>query len=110
MSRVRLYRASDDAFNAIMVVDIAVITDCCYSTIDLVGEDRPDQTHGSSAYGRKLAMARWWLVAINITPTTPSMASKLTQLSFIVKSETSLQATVKSLKTPLSGIIMISNL
>jgi hypothetical protein len=110
MSRVRLYRASDDTFNAIMVVDIAVITDRCYSTIDLAGEDRPDQTQGPSAYGRKLAMARWWLVAINITPTTPSMASKLTQFSFIVKSETSLQATIKSLKTPLSAIIMICNL
>jgi hypothetical protein len=49
-------------------------------------------------------------MAINKTPTTPSMASKLPQLSFIAKRKTSLQATLKSLKTAPSVIIVICNL
>jgi hypothetical protein len=47
------------------------------------------------------------LRATNTTPTTPSIASKLSQLSFIAKNKTSLQATLKSLKTPPNAIIVI---
>ncbi len=82
--RVRLYLTSDDAFNAIIAVDIAVITDRCDLAVDLAGLDRSDQECGPSAFGRKWTTARRWLVAVNTTPTTP-MASKLPQLSFIAR-------------------------
>ena len=79
----------------IIVVDITVITYHCDLVVDLAGANRSNQARGPSARGRKLATTRRWLVAINTTPTTPSMASKLPQLSFIAKSKTSLQATLK---------------
>jgi hypothetical protein len=39
---VKLYLTSDDTFNAIIVVDIAVVTDYCDSTIDFIGVDHPN--------------------------------------------------------------------
>jgi hypothetical protein len=91
---IRLYLTSDDIFNAIIAIKIVVITNRCDSVVDLVGADRPDQARRPSACGRKLATTRWWLRAINTTPTTP----------FIAKSKTSLQATLKILNTPPSVI------
>jgi hypothetical protein len=65
-----LYLTSNDAFNALVAVDIAVTVDHCNFSRWCAGADRPDQGHGLSTVGRKEAMARKWLVAINTTPTT----------------------------------------
>jgi hypothetical protein len=65
---VRLYLISDDTFNVIIDVDIAVVTYRCDPVVDLAGANCPDQEHGPSAHGRKVLTARKWLIAINTTP------------------------------------------
>jgi hypothetical protein len=65
-----LCQTSDDAFNAIIVVDIAVTADHCKSNCLCAGVDHPGEGRGLSACGRKLATTRKWLVAINTIPTT----------------------------------------
>jgi hypothetical protein len=53
-----LCQTSDDAFNVIIVVDIAVTTDHCKSNRWCAGVDRPGEGSRLSACGRKLAMTR----------------------------------------------------
>jgi hypothetical protein len=53
-----------------IAIDIAVTADRCDFSRWCAGVDRPDQGRGPSTVGRKGAMARKWLEAINTTPTT----------------------------------------
>jgi hypothetical protein len=62
---------SEDAFNTIIAIDIAIITDCCDIAVDLTGMDRPDRDPGPSTVGRIEATTRMWLVDINTTPNHP---------------------------------------
>jgi hypothetical protein len=67
----QLYLTSNDTFNAIIVVNVAVTTNHCKSSRWCVKVDRPDEGRETSMCGRLKAMTMWWLRAINITPTTP---------------------------------------
>jgi hypothetical protein len=80
-----------DIVNAIITIDIVVVTDRCDPPIDLAEIDHPDQACGPFACGIKVTMARRLLVVINTTPTTPFNGTQAFQLPpSLQKSKTSL--------------------
>jgi hypothetical protein len=65
---VTVYLTFDNAFNALIAVDIAITIDHCDFSRWCAGADRPDQERGPFAVDRKWATTRKWLVAISKHP------------------------------------------
>jgi hypothetical protein len=74
------YIVHANSFNAIITVDIAIITERCDRDIDLAGANSSDQERGSSVFGRIETIVRRWLMDINTTPTTPFNGTQALQL------------------------------
>jgi hypothetical protein len=94
-----LYLTSDDAFNALVAIDIGVMANRCDFSRWCAVAACPNQGRGPSAVGRMEATTRKWLVAINTTPTT-SIQSIQTfhSLTFNTRASTSSQDTFKASK------------
>jgi hypothetical protein len=105
-----LYLTSDDAFNALVTVDIAVTAGRYDFSRWCARADRPNQWRGPSVVGRTRATTRKWLVAINATPTTSiHFDPSIPLLHIQYKSKQFIRRHIQSFQTSPSAIIVTSD-
>ena len=95
----QLYLTSNNIFNTIIAVDIAVVADRCKFSRWYAGSDRPDVQRGWSTCGRMKTTTMWWLRAINTTPTTSIQYTQaFHSFTLSTRARTSLKYTFKAPK------------